>query len=231
MKDSIRMLIAIMLIGLMIVFYLVRKLLKGKALTTKIITRVAIFGAISAVLYIVPYFKFAVPFFPSFLEIHFDEVPALISGFAYGPLVGFLVILVKTLIKLPFTSTLCVGEIADFAYGSILVVVSAIFYKKKHSIVGALVGLGVAMGIQLAVSGFFTTFVLLDFYIMVMGFPKQAIIAMCQACNSSLRGLGWDFFFMICLPFNAFKDVILFVLTFILYKQTHKVIDKISFAE
>ena len=85
--------------------------------TTKFMTRVAIFGAISTLLYI--FIKFPVPFLPSFLEFHFDEIPIFIAGFAYGPLSAFCVILVKTIIKLPMTSTLGVGELSDFIYSCV----------------------------------------------------------------------------------------------------------------
>ena len=51
----------------------------------RFISRVAIFGAISTILYIVPVFQIQLPFVPSFLQLHFDEIPAFIAGYAYGP--------------------------------------------------------------------------------------------------------------------------------------------------
>ena len=53
-------------------------------------------------------------FFPSFLEIHFDEVPAFIAGFAYGPMSAVFILIVKTLVKLPMTITAGVGENDDY---------------------------------------------------------------------------------------------------------------------
>ena len=47
--------------------------------------RVGIFGALSTILYVVKIFEIHLPFFPSFLALHFDEIPAFIAGFAYGP--------------------------------------------------------------------------------------------------------------------------------------------------
>ena len=223
-----RLIVASVILVCSLLFVAKKTFIKKSIFTTKTITRVAIFSAISAVLYIVPYLKFSVPFFPAFLEIHFDEIPAAIAGFAYGPFVGFLVIFIKTLIKLPFTSTLCVGELADFIYGSILVVVSSFIYKKHRNIKGAIVGFLTAMAVQVIASGFITTFLLLDFYIFMMGFPKGAILGMCQKVNPNVTSLTWPFFFYVALPFNAFKDAIILVLTFVLYKQTHRIIDKIS---
>jgi hypothetical protein len=55
----------------------------------RFISRVAIFGAISTILYIVPVFQIQVPFAPEFLKLHFDEIPAFIAGYAYGPWTAF----------------------------------------------------------------------------------------------------------------------------------------------
>ena len=222
------MFIALVFSAIFVLWFINRFFKKKFTFSAKLISRVAIFGSISAILYIIPYLKFSVPFFPAFLEIHFDEVPALIAGFAYGPLCGFLVILLKTIIKLPFSSTLLVGELTDLLYGTIFVVIASFVYKKKHSIKGALLGILIATAAQLVVSSFFTTFVILDFYIFMMGFPKQAILSMSQAANKNVTDLTWSFLLFIALPFNAFKDVIIGAATFLLYKQSHKLIDKIA---
>ncbi len=226
--ELFRMVIGIVAI-LAALFYSIRKFFgHHKFFNARTVASIGIFSGISALLYVVPYLSFSLPFFPSFLEIHFDEIFALIAGFAYGPMSGFMVILIKTLIKLPFTSTLCVGELADFIYGSILVVISSLIYKKHRNIKGAIVGLVISTVVQLIVSGFFTTFVMLDFYIFVMGFSEEAIISMCQAVNSNVTNLGWDFYLWVALPFNAFKDVIIIILTFLLYKKSHRLIDRIA---
>ena len=222
-----RLVIAIILVLAVPVYFFIRNLKKDKLITTKFITRTAIFSAIATILYIVPYVKFPLFFFPSFLEIHFDEIPALIAGFAYGPLSGFFVILVKTLIKLPLTSTLGVGELADLIYGLALVIPSSLIYKKRRNIKGAFIGLGVASLIQLIISSFLTTFVMLDFYIYVMGFSKEMLLNMCQIANPNVNSLTWPFFFWVALPFNLLKDVLICLLTALLYKRLHKLIDRI----
>ena len=215
----------LILIGISISF--VKSLhLKNKIFTTKFITRVAIFSAISTLLYIVPYLKFPLPFFPSFLEIHFDEIPALIAGFAYGPIAGFFVILIKTIIKLPLSTTLCVGELADLIYGLILVIPSAIIYKRKRNLKGAFLGLGVASILQVVISGFLTTFVMLDFYIFVMGFKEETLLMFCQIANPNITSLDWPFLLLVALPFNALKDVMIIILTTLLYKRIHIFIDR-----
>ena len=59
--------------------------------TVKNIAGTAILAAMSVLLYL--FVKFKLPsIFPSFLDFQISEIPALIAGFAYGPLSGFFVI-------------------------------------------------------------------------------------------------------------------------------------------
>ena len=222
-----RLVIAIAFITVGVLFSLARFIKKKNPITTKFIARTGVFAAISIILYLVPGLKFAVPFFPAFLEFHFDEVPALIAGFAYGPLSGFFVILIKTIVKLPMTNTMTVGEIADFIYSIAFVIPAALIYKKHRTIKGALVALSVATIIQVISSALITSFLILDFYIFMMGWPKIVILNMCKAANPKVTSLGWTFFFYVGLPFNALKDVMVVAITILLYKRLHKLFDKI----
>ncbi len=47
---------------------------------------------------------------PAFIKLDVSELPALIASFAYGPVAGIVVCLIKNLIKLPSTSTAAVGS-------------------------------------------------------------------------------------------------------------------------
>ena len=226
--DLTRLVIAIAALVVLGVFCFAKLVGKKNPITTKFIARTGLFAAMSIILYLVPGLKFAVPFFPAFLEFHFDEVPALIAGFAYGPLSGFFVILVKTIVKLPMTNTMCVGELADFIYSVAFIIPAALVYKKHRSIKGALVGLGIATVVQLIVSSFVTSFLILDFYIFMMGWPKVVILNMCKAANPNVTSLGWTFLFLVALPFNAMKDAMVVVITFLLYKRLHRIIDRIG---
>ena len=225
--DLTRMVVAIAFLLVGVVVSLSHVIGKKSPITTKFIARTGLFAAISIILYLVPGLKFSVPFFPSFLEFHFDEVPALIAGFAYGPLSGFFVILIKTLVKLPMTNTMGVGELADFIYSIAFVIPAALIYKKNRNIKGAFIALLVATAIQVVVSALITSFLILDFYIFMMGWPKVVILNMCKAANPKVTSLGWTFFFYVGLPFNALKDAMVVVITFILYKRLHRVIDRI----
>lgn len=194
--------------------------------TTKFMTRVAIFGAISTLLYI--FIKFPVPFLPSFLEFHFDEIPIFIAGFAYGPLSAFCVILVKTIIKLPMTSTLGVGELSDFIYSCAFVLPAAFIYRKHRTFKSAMIGLGVGTVFQLVFALIGNIYVMIPFYMEVMQFPKAAILGLMQKANPNITDIGWTYGLLAVLPFNAIKDAAVLVLTIITYKSVHRFIDKMQ---
>lgn len=225
--DVTRLSIAVgfILIGLGFLF---SKKIKGLKINTKIIARTAVFAAFSIILYIVPIFKFHIPIFPAFLEFHLDEIPALIAGFAYGPVSGVAVILIKTIVKLPMTSTLGVGELADLLYSVAFIIPACLIYRKIRKFKGAMLGLLFGSLFQVVFSSFFTSFVMLDFYAFAFGMSEEVILNMCKAVNPNITSLGFTFLFLVALPFNALKDLMVVVLTILLYKRLHQFIDKIS---
>lgn len=223
-----RLIITISITILIFAICLSKIVKKRNVITSHFIAKTAVFAAISIILYIVPIFNLSLPIFPFFLKIHFDEIPALIAGMAYGPISGIVVILIKTIVKLPMTSTLGVGELADLIYSLAFIIPAALIYKKHRTIKGALCSLLIATIIQLLVSSFVTSFAIINFYIFVMGWSEARIIEACQAINPSVNSLGWNFLIFIALPFNALKDAIVVVVTFFLYKRLHTFIDKIE---
>ena len=83
--------------------------------TRKITPRyIAMTGMLSAISFILMYIEISVPIMPSFIKMDLSELPALIGTFAYGPVCGILICLIKNLLHLPVSSTACVGELANF---------------------------------------------------------------------------------------------------------------------
>ena len=223
-----RGIISIAVMAMVFIWLFAKNTSKKHIISTKFITRSAVFAAISIILYIVPYFNIALPIFPAFLKIHIDEVPVFIAGFAYGPWSAVFILLVKTLAKLPMTNTGGVGELADLIYSTAFIIPAAIIYKKHKTLKGAFIGLGVGTIFQLVVSCFVTTFLILKFYIFVMGMSEGMILGMCQAINPRITNLQWPFLFFVSLPFNALKDVVVILITILLYKRMHRFIDRLE---
>ena len=100
-----------------------RELMKSKRIIN-LIVHVAIFGALAIILYCVGEvwggLQFSLPFCPSFLKIHFDEIPILLAGYAFGPLEAILIIILKALFKLiqDIPETGGIGVLADIIYSS-----------------------------------------------------------------------------------------------------------------
>jgi len=189
---------------------------------------IGIFGALSVVLY---YFaKFKVPFFPSWLDIQFSDVPALLVTYMYGPVSGVLVIVTRFFCKLPGTSTVGVGELADLLIGVTLCLISGILYKKHRSLKGALVATSIGMVVATLVAMLSNWLILIPAYKNIAGFPQVALTSTMDVIVSGGSGVVTDDNFMVyyqfvgVLPFNLFRYALVFVITFLLYKRLSLVI-------
>ena len=170
-------------------------------------------GILSAIAFILMMFE--VPIVPAFpwLQIDLSDVPALIGAFAFGPVAGVVIELLKNVLKMLLmgTSTGGVGEIANFLIGIAFVVPAAIVYKKgntkKLAIVGMLVGTVaiVLMGILANI------FILLPLYGMKM--------TATQLTSYIIVGI---------IPVNIIKAVLDSVVTYILYKKLATTMFKVA---
>ena len=91
--------------------------MQNKTTNIRKLTGTAMLGAVAAVLM---YMEFPIPIMPSFVKLDVSELPALLAAYAYGPVSGIAVCLIKNLIKLPSTSTAAVGELFNFVMGALL---------------------------------------------------------------------------------------------------------------
>ena len=191
----------------------------------RMVSRIAIFGAMASILYVVPVFKFSLPFFPSFLEIHVDEIPAFIAGFAYGPLTGIGVVVIKTAAKFILTgspNTMGVGELTDLILSSVYVGVATFIYSKKRNLKGVALGFGVATVLQVIAAMLINVYVMIPFYMYVKNYPLDGLLRMMRLANPAITDVGWSYAFFAVLPFNLFKDAIVIIVTFIIYRSLHK---------
>lgn len=203
--------------------------IKNKKITIQQIARIGIFSALAAILYIVPIFQFKIPsVFPSFLEFHFDEIPVFIASFAYGPMVGFWVLVIRTIIKLPFTSTVCVGELADFIYSLAFILPAAIIYKKNRSLKGVCIGFATGFFFQVLVSGLLTCYVMIDFYLFLYkGLTADTLLKSMQAINPHISDIHLSLTIWGIVPFNILKDALVILITFVIYKNISPLLKKV----
>ena len=214
-------------VGLCFLYSLVAKV--EHKLTTKQMTLIAIMSAITVILYF--FVKFNLPFFPPWLDIQVSELPALITGFAYGPYAGCLVILIRFLVKLPQTITAGVGEFADLILGVVLVIITSLIYRKHKTIKGALVGTALGVGVCTVLACVLNWLVLIPAYIELAKFPLEALVGMMNyipGITVTADNFMLVYIFIGVLPFNLFRYLIVGLLTFLLYKKTHIVLSKLA---
>ena len=187
----------------------------------RFMARVAIFGAMATILYVIEIFTIKLPFFPSWLSLHFDEIPAFICGFAYGPWAGVAVLGIKTLIKLPFTSTATVGEWSDLVMSTIYILIVCYVYRYKRNLKGVAIGFAIGTAAQILVAMVLNVYALVPFYAYFYGIPLEGLLHVAQIANPAIKNVGWSYAFLAVLPFNALKDAIVIVLTFLVYRSIH----------
>ena len=180
----------------------------------RVLTGTAMLGAVAAVLM---YLEFPIPIMPAFVKLDVSELPALIASFAYGPVSGILVCLIKNLIKLPSTSTAAVGELFNFVMGALFVGVAGLIYKRNKTRKGAIVGALLGALVMAVVSVPYNYFIVYPAYVVMYHLPLDAIIGMYQAINPNVNGL-LACLLVFNLPFTFAKGALDAALCFLVYK-------------
>ncbi|EJT6473018.1 ECF transporter S component [Clostridium perfringens] len=184
--------------------------MKTKTLNTNRFIKLSLLSAIAVILM---YIDFPViPIFP-WLKIDLSDVPALMGAFAFGPLAGVIIELMKNLLILIVkgTGTGFVGELANFLVGVALVWPAAMVYKKNKTKKTAV--LGMVLGILcIEVVG-----ILANVYLLLPAYG----MAMSKAELMQYVTVG-------LIPFNGIKSILVCGITYALYKKVSVSIFKVE---
>ena len=172
---------------------------------TKNLTKLIKIALLSAIAVVLMYFDFIIPFIPfSWLKIDLSDVPALMGAFAFGPMAGVVIELLKNIliIIVKGSETMLVGQLANFMVGCAFVVPAAWVYhrnkSKKTAILGMILGT-----LSIEIVG-----ILANIYILLpafgMAMEKEELIKYVTI------GL---------IPLNGLKSVLVSVITYTLYKR------------
>ena len=195
---------------------------KSKKLNIRALTLTGVMGALAFGLMML---EFSIPIMPAFIKLDFSELPALITGFAFGPLWGIAVCFIKNFIHVFISSTGAIGEISNFVLGAVFVGVSAIIYKNKKNKKWALISCVIASAVMAVFSVFSNYFVVYPLYVKVLGMPEAAILGMYQAILPSVDNL-FEAIAIFNLPFNFVKMIIVSVICFAIYKRISPIMKK-----
>ncbi|MNM53206.1 Riboflavin transporter RibU [compost metagenome] len=171
---------------------------------------------LSGIAFVLMYFDFPLPFFPPFLKIDVSDIPALIGAFSLGPVAGIVIELIKnilyTLIK--GSSSMFIGEFANFAIGATWVFVAGFIYNRNRTFKTAIIGLVSSVLAMTVMAVLLNYFVLLPMYVNVF--------------KVDLGGSIGSFIAVATVPFNILKGAISSTATVLLYKPVIAVINRQS---
>ena len=176
-------------------------------LSVQYMTRIAILGALSAVL-----FPLEIPIV-AFYKLDFSTLPALLGAFSMGPLPGLAILLIKDLSRLAYSSSMYVGELADFIMSAAFILPASLIYRKHKTRKTALVG----MLCMIVVSVLVNWKMMIPFYMTAFNMDMEAIIGMAQKALPFVD-TEWKVLLYVTAPFNLLKGVVLCVLTYVIYK-------------
>ena len=196
---------------------------KEKVFTTRKMAVIGMFSALSAVLMIL---EIPLWFVPGFYKLDFSELPILIGTFAFGPMAGVMMELVKILLKLCIkgTGTAFVGELANFTVGCSFILPASAVYAfrktKKNAILACVIG---TLVMTIFGTIFNAVYLLPVFARMFM--PMEKILAMGVACNPFVREDSLTSFVIACVaPLNLIKGSLVSVITLWVYKPLSPII-------
>ncbi|HIR77576.1 MAG TPA: ECF transporter S component [Candidatus Egerieenecus merdigallinarum] len=184
---------------------------KKKTLSVQYLTRIAVLTALSSILFMI-----SIPIV-AFYSLDLSNLPVLLGAFSMGPVAGLIILGLKSLIGCLTSSTMYVGELADFIMGAAFVLPAALIYQRNKSRKGALIGM-ITGTVALILAGCLTNaYLLIPFYMKAFGMPMEAIIGMCAQAlpfvDTELKVI-----LFVTAPFNLLKGVVLCILTYMIYK-------------
>ena len=186
--------------------------IKRNANTMFNLTRCGLLSAMAVILF---YIEIPVV---AFYKLDLSTLPAILAGFAMGPLQGIAVIIVKNLVHMLGTSTACVGEIADILMSCAFVVPASLYYRQHKNRKSALVAMLIGSVTMVVVSVLVNYFILIPAYQVLMNLPLEVIIGMGQKVFGFIDTTV-ELVLAITAPFNILKAAVLSIVTYLLYKR------------
>ena len=172
-------------------------------------------GMLAAASIALQYLEIPIPIIPSFIKLDFSDLPALIGAFAYGPIAGIIIELVKNLIHMAVSQSGYIGELSNFMLGAVFTFAAGMVYKKYASKGGALAG-GIIGALCMAIISYPSNlFIVYPFYYNFM--DKAAVLGMYQAIMPSVKSIE-QALLIFNVPFTLVKGLICVGITMLIYK-------------
>ena len=173
-------------------------------------------GMLSAAAIALQYLEFPLAFIiPSFIKFDFSDLPALIGAFAYGPLAGVVIALVKNLIHMAISQSGYVGELSNFLLCAVFSCVAGIVYKKYNTKKGALIAGIIGAVCMAAISFPINKFIVYPFYYNFMA--KEAVLGAYQVIMPFIKNMD-EALLISNVPFTLIKGLSCVGISMLIYK-------------
>ena len=183
--------------------------------TTKNLSRMIKIALLAAIATILMYLEIPMTPFP-WLKIDLSEIPALMGGFAFGPLAAVIIIIMKNVLNVLIRGTESgfVGQLANIIIGVSFVLPPSIMYArnktKRTAIIGMIVG-----AIVIQFGGIIAN--------------KYLLIPLYGGAEAVLGGNTFTYYTIFgLLPINGVKAISASVITYALYKRLSKSLFKVE---
>ena len=171
---------------------------------------------LSAAAIALQYLEFPLAFIiPSFIKFDFSDLPALIGAFAYGPVAGVIIALVKNLIHMAVSQSGYIGELSNFILNAVFSGVAGIIYKKYNTKKGALIAGIIGAACMAAISFPANKFIVYPFYYNFM--PKESVLAAYQVIMPFIKNMDQALLFS-NVPFTLIKGLACVGISMLIYK-------------
>ena len=181
------------------------------------IRAIAVIGIMSAAAAILQFLEFPVPLIPSFIKFDFSDLPGLITAFAFGPIAGIAVSLLKNVIHLLVTQSGGVGELANFIIAAFFTGTAGLVYKLRKTRTGALIA-SLSGSLASAVAGIAANYFIIYPIYYKIAMPEEAILGMYQSILPSVDSILKSLL-IFNLPFTFVKGLIISIICFVIYKK------------
>ena len=183
-----------------------------KNLSVQYLTRIAVLTALASILFLIE-----IPVV-AFYKLDLSNLPVLLGAFSMGPVPGLIILLLKSLIGMLHSSSMYVGELADFIMGAAFVLPAALIYRRHKTRNTALIGMAVGTVVMIVVAVLVNWKIMIPFYMTAYGMPMEAVVGMATKAVPFVD-TEWKLLLCVTAPFNLLKGVVLSSLTLVLYKH------------
>lgn len=184
----------------------------GSGFSVQKMVTIGVLTALSSVLFLIE-----IPVI-AFYKLDLSNLPVMLGAFSMGPVAGIVILLLKDLIGMLHSTSMYVGELADFLMSAFYILPAALIYRRRKNRKRALIGMCIGTAAMIIAGVLVNKWVMLPFYGNAYGMPMDAIVGMAKA-SVPFVDTEWKLLAFVTAPFNLLKGFVISLLTFVLYKH------------